>query len=255
VLRDAQLEDAAFQISLQRGAAVEPLPPPVSGEQKIIGRDRQFSLRNSDELDNPLLETWGNTLWDGYVSFSLTGDTGYGNESAAELVDASGTHYSLGDIRTLQKSFTRLPVPVRLVQTTRCDNRYSNCRSSSIRMAQVEFDVVRTKPTVASGLAGRFEGAETSKLLTSLGQDIPGNRITFTASARLFRNFTNGTGCTSFMIGNEKVDSPTPRMFSVTAPVTVTLDRSCVGARIASPESTTSDAQLSVSAIQIGALQ
>jgi hypothetical protein len=104
-----------------------------------------------------------------------------------------------------------------------------------------------------ANLSGKFAGSEASLNTTVLASNMPGNKLTFTASAKVYKNWTNGLGCGSVQFNSETLASGETRVITVTAPLTVRIARSCFSSRLAAPENGTYDGRAFISNLSFGA--
>ncbi len=222
-----------------------PPPPPPANGGNVVGQDRDFAM--SHNLNNAELEQWGRGLWEGFISVEGWLDGEGGSYDTAWFVDATGATYAIGKDKI---AFARLPLPVKLVAKTDGSNE------TTVRLRQVRLEVTRTNPILAQSLTGRFDAANNTVVRT-IGADIPGVRMSLSGTARFYQNFTNGNACGRLTIrdGANQIISFTPssasQSMSLTAPLTVNSNASCVSSRIASPESQ-KDFDLALSNIVLG---
>jgi hypothetical protein len=195
------------------------------------------------------LYRWGAGLWEGYASFEVVLSTNSNYPASATLIDASGAQYPISATNT---RFDRLPVPVRVMAVG------STYYTSAITVAKPIVEVQKTDP-IASGTLVTKYNSTASVLLQTLGADLPGATLAFTANARFFKNFTDDNACSrvSLVDANNQSVVLDPGTFTqranLIAPVRVQAYAACVSSRLAAPENRDADVDVAISNVAISA--
>jgi hypothetical protein len=249
--REKTQRAAAFTVSLA-GTTPECDPevdncPPDSGGGG--GGTAAGDVSAQDRTLNTSYNNWGSlvfgadSLFNGFVSFDFTVSSAFGR------LYQGGTAY---DVPTGTQHFDRIALPA---SAAAYGTSSTSSSFGSMKLSNIVYHITEVHPEVLTeaNLSGRFSGSEASLSTTVIASNVPGNKLTFTASAKVYKNWTNGLGCGSVQFNSETLASGETRVLTVTAPLTVRIARSCFSSRLATPENGTYDGRAFISNLTFGA--
>jgi hypothetical protein len=250
--REKTQRAAVFTVSL---AGTTPLPecdpevdncPPDSGGGGGGGGGTAAGDVNAqDRTLNVSSASWSSLafgaegLFNGFASFDFTVSSAFGR------LYLGSTSY---DVSTGTQHFDRIALPASA-------SAYGTSSSGSMKLSNIVYHITEVHPEVLTeaNLSGRFSGSEASLSTIVIAPNVPGNKLTFTASAKVYKNWTNGLGCGSVQFNSETLASGETRVLTVTAPLTIRIARSCFSSRLATPENGTYDGRAFISNLTFGA--
>lgn len=244
VCRDGHREVvAAVQIQANNVCPVIPQQPP-QGTHKAKGSDRSFTLQGN--MKDQVLASFGQGLWDGYISFKLyvSGDS----DDFVTVTDGVGGQWKIyGGNGTL--SFNRLVMPVVVTGTTDANG------TSYLYLSSFEYEVTATHPMTIGVLNGRSDRGQTLK---KIGEDIVGSKISGEANLKLFKNFTTDECAQITIVDNNSAvvrfqATQTQAKFSnLVAPLQIFVSPTCQATRLPQPENSQIDFEFLISSLAIG---
>jgi hypothetical protein len=255
--REKTQRNATFQVAL---AGITPPVPACDPEEEncpqtpiemvgdVRGADQNVYL--PDNYRGELTTLGDPALFDGEVSFDIKLD-GDGRVDVTER-SLDGGSKTVIDQERLPTHFERLALPVFIGGDNvgpRGSNPYFTITNLVYHIKQVKADFALT----TSRKNSFFENSSREAYVATIGNNLKGNKLTFTASGKAFKNWSNGLGCTAFKFNDQTLAPDEVRTITVTAPIAVSLVRSCFSGRLELPENRYSDGNAFLSNLKIGA--
>jgi hypothetical protein len=225
--REKNQDDATFAVSLNKGSAVcDPEEQNCggggTGAGDVRGSDRKLTFEGNI-YGNRRSMVIGDALFKGHVSFDLE------VAGTVERVQVS-TPTDNPIAVSVTTHFDHLTNPVQVAGT--------GSPGGALFVKNVVYHVASTRveDLTEDALRASFPPSSATARVATIGSDMPGNTFTFTASAKMYLNWSNGYGCGAVKFNNEQLSNGETRTLTLKAPVVITLFRSCLSSRLSATE-------------------
>lgn len=245
VFREKMQDDATFQVSLNPQATPTCDPEEENcgtanpGVVNVRGKDREMKLG----YDNTVLR-FGSPLIQAQVSFDVAVDTN--DQPYVDVVMGNTVVHIPGGTH---KSFDHIEGAVEI---------HGNARifGARARVTNIVYHIASTHPERLDeqALSAKYAPADTTAGMPAvLGENMPGNKFTFKASAKVYKNWTNDLGCTRVTFNGVELASGETRTLSLAAPVYIGIQRSCFASRASNLENASYDGRVFISDLTVEA--
>lgn len=216
---------------------------------------------------------FGKGYWEGFVSLKVTslerGTTCYfENDDLYSSDDCKGRggvalNDGLNGRWSVEGIYKRLTLPVKVYSNgtkIRVGSGYYEIKSK-ISLESIKYEITKYNPIKTQKFASI--AADKNKEITTVAGDIPGTKLSFSASLKTYDNFAAGSDCMRVIIRSKSADgkdvdkeltasSPSASFVDVLAPVQYLVSPLCQTSRLAQPANKDTDFELNVSDIIVG---